>query len=302
MAMIPDLGLFVGKYDTRTPQALTCFQDSGLFPALADKTPAALLEQLLAPSEVARTLATLDRYKDASGEGILEGWEVHYHCRTTPEKSFVEITVTGKNFESYVLPLTRALTRASFANHRESGTHLLRLNLYSGTLAGLLGLQAAEVNEFYLVAELHDVGKISLDRDILEKKGPLNAAETERMKRHTTYGAKIIGDDPRMRVAAEIAKHHHEKWDGSGYPSGLAAEDIPLPARIVALVDVFDALVSRRAYKDPFGYDRARSVLTKGDERICPQNHFDPKLLHLFLENYAVFVQIHQHFSDSTLL
>ena len=134
-------------------------------------------------------------------------------------------------------------------------------------------------------APLHDIGKIAVPDAILNKPGKLTKEEFDLMKTHTTAGGKIISsiiemvpDSHYLDEAKNLATYHHERWDGAGYPTGLAGENIPLSARIMAVADVFDALVSKRSYKEGFPYDKALNIIK--EER---GTHFDPKLVDAFL-------------------
>ena len=135
-------------------------------------------------------------------------------------------------------------------------------------------------------APLHDVGKIKVSDLILNKPGKLTDEEFEIMKSHTTAGNDIItsamalvSDSGYLKEAKNLATYHHEKWDGSGYPCGIAGEEIPLSARIMAIADVFDALVSKRSYKKPFTFEQAMDIIKEGAGK-----HFDPELAKLFIE------------------
>lgn len=135
-------------------------------------------------------------------------------------------------------------------------------------------------------APMHDLGKIAVDDEILKKPGRYEPGEFERMKVHAKRGAEIVGkalagleDDSFMKVATNIAKYHHEKWDGTGYPEGLVGESIPVEARIMALADVFDALVSERCYKEKYSFDKAFEII---EESLG--THFDPELGRIFLK------------------
>jgi HD-GYP domain-containing protein (c-di-GMP phosphodiesterase class II) len=114
------------------------------------------------------------------------------------------------------------------------------------------------------------------------------------MMMHPVYGEKILGDSPRLRIAREIALAHHENWDGSGYPHGLAGEQIPLSGRIVKIADVYDALRSKRSYKDSLGHGEALKVFREGDDRINPKAHFDPSLLATFFQIEHIFEKIYE--------
>lgn len=132
---------------------------------------------------------------------------------------------------------------------------------------------------------MHDLGKISISDAVLRKPGKYTEEEFAEMKKHTTEGARIVEsilsgveDDKFVQIAKNVAHYHHEKWNGQGYPCGIAGEEIPMEARIMALADVFDALVSKRCYKDAFSYDKAFIII---EESLG--THFDPKLGSIFL-------------------
>lgn len=141
-------------------------------------------------------------------------------------------------------------------------------------------------------AQLHDIGKIKI-AEIIRVPRKLTATEFEAVKKHPSSGGKIVKGLDGLEMAYDIIMDHHEKWDGSGYPQGKRGEEIALAARIVAIVDVFDALVSARPYKESFDYETARTIIASGDGRVMP-NHFDPQLLQVFLENFDLFVDIHR--------
>ena len=133
---------------------------------------------------------------------------------------------------------------------------------------------------------LHDVGKIKISDTILNKPGKLTDEEFEIMKTHTLHGAKIVEnamaivpDSDYLNEARNIATYHHEKWDGSGYPKGLKGEEIPLSARVMAVADVFDALVSRRSYKEPFPFEKAVDIIREGSGK-----QFDPTVVEVFMD------------------
>jgi HD-GYP domain-containing protein (c-di-GMP phosphodiesterase class II) len=126
---------------------------------------------------------------------------------------------------------------------------------------------------------------MSVDAAVLKKKGKLTPEEWEEMRRHPTYGFEILRESPRLLMAADIARCHHEKWDGSGYPAGVKGRAIPLSARIVAIADVYDALRSSRPYKPGFSHEEACRIILEGDGRIDPRAHFDPDLLEVFRAN-----------------
>jgi putative two-component system response regulator len=176
------------------------------------------------------------------------------------------------------------LAQAVETRDGETGEHTRRVGENSAHLARALGLPDDQVELLRRAAPLHDVGKIGIPDAVLAKRGALTAAEREVVKTHTVLGAKILaqGDSELMRAAERIALGHHERWDGTGYPNGLAGEEIPLEARIVAVVDVFDALVHDRPYRDAWTETRALAEIEAG-----AGGHFDPAVAAAFLQAHA---------------
>lgn len=189
--------------------------------------------------------------------------------------------LTARDYEDAFTYLIHALARTSEANDIDTGNHILRVGGYSALFARELGMPEKYIETIRLQATLHDVGKIHIPSHILKKSGKLTDEEMEEVKKHSAFGAMIIGDHPRLVFGKRIALYHHEKWDGSGYPSGLQGEAIPLEARIVAIADCYDALRNSRVYKPCYNHREACEIITKGDGRLLPE-HFDPKLLEIF--------------------
>jgi len=184
------------------------------------------------------------------------------------------------------------LSRAAELHDENTAKHVERVNEYSYLLAGKLGRSKAFCDEIRYSAQLHDVGKMSINVAILRKAGPLNEDERVEMMRHPEYGFQILSASDRLQMAAEIALNHHEQWDGGGYPAGRKGREIPISARIVALADIYDALRSERSYKLDFNHEQARRVLLEGDDRIDPAEHFDPNLLEIFAEHHEGMAEI----------
>ena len=192
----------------------------------------------------------------------------------------------------------RLLARAAELHDEDTGNHIIRVNEYSWWIARKLGMPEAWCDEIRYSAQLHDVGKMSVDAAVLKKKGHLGEAERAEMNRHPEYGWRILKDSPRLQMAAEIAWCHHERWDGSGYPRGLKREAIPISARIVQLADVYDALRSPRPYKVGFTHEQSIKIILEGDDRIRPDRDFDPQLLAMFRKHHAAFDRIWRQLVD----
>jgi putative two-component system response regulator len=168
------------------------------------------------------------------------------------------------------------------AEHRddETGAHAARVGAVSGAVARRIGVDPEFADLLQMAAPLHDLGKVATPDAILHKRGLLTDIERAIMQRHTTVGAQMLAGStlPVLQLAEEIALSHHERWDGHGYPYRTARHDIPLPGRIVAIADVFDALISERPYKRPWPLDEALAEV--GAQR---GRHFDPAVTDAFL-------------------
>ncbi|WP_295445847.1 two-component system response regulator [uncultured Thiodictyon sp.] len=204
----------------------------------------------------------------------------------------------------------RALAHLAEIRDLETGNHILRTQGYMRELAESLRdhprFSAVLTPHFIEVlvrsAPLHDIGKIGIPDQILCKPGPLTPAEWTVMKTHAALGADAIAWAERslprplefLALAREIARWHHERWDGHGYPDGLAGEQIPLAARLMALADVFDALVSERIYKRPMPFAAAREIISAGRG-----SHFDPDVVDAFLAQFDTFAAIARRHQDT---
>lgn len=186
-----------------------------------------------------------------------------------------------------------ALARAAEALDTDTGDHVIRVNKYARLLSAELGLPDRFVSEIGFQAQLHDVGKIHIDPLVLRKPGRLAPEEWAEMKKHTVYGATIIGNAPRLAIARRIALTHHERWDGSGYPDGLAGEDIPMEGRITAVADVYDAIRNKRAYKPAESHETAVRAILQGDAKATAAC-FDPKITEVFRRLEKKFEDLYQ--------
>ncbi len=171
------------------------------------------------------------------------------------------------------------LATAAEAKDDDTGAHIYRILDMTLDICNALGLTVEETDKISRFSILHDVGKIYVPDSILGKPGPLSEKEWEVMRNHTLAGEKILGVKPFYQIARQIARSHHENWDGSGYPDGLSGSAIPLPARIVAVADVFDALTHKRPYKDAWSRERTFLEMTN-----LSGKKFDPDILAVFKE------------------
>ena len=168
------------------------------------------------------------------------------------------------------------------ARDTDAGRHLKRITHYSRALALSMGLSEARSNEIAYAAMIHDVGKAQVPDAILKKPGPLTAEERREIEKHTVWGYDLLAENEEFRAACEVARSHHERWDGTGYPDRLAAEEIPIAARITAVADVYDALTSERPYKHAWSAAQAMAEITR-----LSGAHFDPQVV-------GAFVQLHE--------
>ena len=193
------------------------------------------------------------------------------------------------------LQIVQRLGRAAEYKDNETGMHVIRMSHFSQLLALAAGCSPAWAEDLLNAAAMHDVGKIGIPDAVLRKPGPQDAAEWDTMRRHPEIGAEIMGEHPSgvLQLAREIALAHHEKWDGSGYPRGLAGEAIPLSARIVAIADVFDALTTRRPYKEPWPVQEAMNHIAAQAGK-----HFDPALVALFAPLLPQLLEIRARWAE----
>lgn len=232
--------------------------------------------------------------------------------RLTGQNAFLEAEVARRMRENQLVQdaSIHALARLAETRDPETGNHLLRTQQYMRLLGQLLRTHprfASELDDRSIEllaksAPLHDIGKVGIPDHILLKPGKLDAAEWEVMKTHARIGAEAIeraehdAEQPIafLKVAKQIAQHHHERWDGSGYPDGLAGDAIPLSARMMALADVFDALISRRVYKAPMPYEQARDIIV-----ASRGSHLDPDVVDVFVAHFDGFCEIATRHADT---
>ncbi len=201
-----------------------------------------------------------------------------------------------------------AMSKLAESRDPETGEHLDRMREYCRILAQQLSglpqyadtIDPIYIDNIFAASPLHDIGKVGVPDRILLKPGKLTNEEFEIMKTHATVGAEALRavslecpDNLFVAIGIEIAESHHEKWDGSGYPHGLSGEDIPLAGRILALGDVYDALTSKRCYKDAFTHEKSRDIILEGRGK-----HFDPDVVDAFLATEEEFVSVRKRIAD----
>jgi hypothetical protein len=232
--------------------------------------------------------------------GVLEGINKNGEGFTDDDLEFAQVlAVQAANaienailYEELKKAQEEIVMRLSIAaEFRDSTTynHLVRMSLYSYLIAKEMGFDEEWCEKLKLAAPMHDIGKLGIKDMILLKPAKLTDEEFEEMKKHTIYGYEILKDSTIdiLKMASNVALCHHEKYDGTGYPRGLKGEEIPIEARIVAVADVFDALTSRRPYKEPYEIERAVEIIEKDGGK-----HFDPKVVQAFKKALPEIIKI----------
>ena len=214
-------------------------------------------------------------------------------------RSRPSLAISGEQLEQAYLDSLIRLVHASAFRDQETGAHIRRIGMYSELLAREAGLRGDFADRVGKAAPMHDVGKVGVPDAILHKNGPLTAEEWILMKRHCEIGAQLLSASPSLliQMAERIARSHHERFDGSGYPNGIGGESIPLEARLVAVADVYDALRSPRPYKPTFSHEKTCGIILEGDGRTKPE-HFDPALVAVFRRIEPEFARIYGENAD----
>lgn len=191
--------------------------------------------------------------------------------------------------------LVHKLSSVTKFKDKETQNHIIRVGLYCSVLAKELGWSEERLELIQLAAPMHDIGKVGIPDHILLKEGALDPDEREVIKRHSANGYEILqgADSTLLQTAARIAIQHHEKWNGEGYPCGLAGEEISIEGRMTALADVFDALTSARPYKEPWPFDKALEYIASEKGK-----HFDPNLAQLFIDKAEEMIKIKKDYVD----
>lgn len=207
------------------------------------------------------------------------------------KKAYLELEEANRQLKDSNTEMILNLAVAAECRDEDTGGHILRISDYAVEVAREIGLSEEEIETLRYASPMHDIGKIAIPDAILKKPGKLTPAEWEVMKTHTVIGSKIFQNSrsPILRAAAQIALTHHEKYDGTGYPRGLKGEEIPVFGRITAVVDVFDAVLSKRCYKAASTFDEAFSYIES-----LAGTHLDPKLVAAFVRIKDKVVAIYE--------
>jgi len=245
-----------------------------------------------------RALGKFKKYRDflKNYQTILEE-EVEKKTKEL-QKTYIELQQTYQEIKELSLEIIYRLAKAAEYRDEHTGSHIQRVSYYSVKIAEKIGLPPSEIELIKYGSPLHDIGKLGIPDSILLKPGALSPKEWEIMKMHTLIGSKILkGSKIKYLNAAEtIALHHHERWDGTGYPHGLKGEEIPLYARIVAVADVFDALTTDRPYRKALSVDTALKIIEQESG-----THFDPELANEFLKIKDEILEIREFFKDEEI-
>jgi len=216
------------------------------------------------------------------------------------KKAFDQLDAVHEKVKSSHIETIQRLTLASEYKDEDTGLHIKRISHFTRELAFALGMDSSYSETLYHASPMHDLGKVGIPDNIILKPSRLIPEEWDILKTHTTIGAAILmgSGSEYLRMGEEIARSHHERWDGGGYPGGLKGEGIPMSGRITNLADQYDALRSKRPYKPALDHETVVKILTEGDGRTMP-GHFDPGILDVFKRSCGRFREIYESFQDT---
>lgn len=221
------------------------------------------------------------------------------------KRNYIKLQRAFKENKLQMLEMLKRLCYAAEFKDENTALHLIRISFYSTKLYSKIEKDPKKIEQMYYASLMHDIGKIGIPDTILTKPMSLTPSEFNTIKKHTIIGANILkgSSKPLIQMAKDIALYHHEKWDGTGYPTGKKGFDIPLHARVVAIADVFDALSTKRVYKPPYSIDKCIKIINENKNK-----HFQGDLVELFLENIKEFIafknrleSLLKHTSESNL-
>jgi len=207
----------------------------------------------------------------------------------------VRMAQLREELQTSSLEMIERLSVAAEFRDEDTALHIKRMSNYSAIIAKHMGFSEDRVEKILFTAPMHDIGKLGVPDSILLKPGKLTDEEFNEMKKHTVYGAKILEGSKHnfIKMAEVIAISHHEKWNGKGYPNGLAGEEIPVEGRIVALADVFDALSSKRCYKPPFPLEKVLDII-----KTDTGTHFDPQVTEAFFRGMDEVMEVYNEYKE----
>ncbi len=280
-ASYPDTAVIMATAISDTSTAIQCMKQGAY-------------DYLTKPFSLDEVILSIDRALEKR-RLELENRDYQQHLETEVAKRTEQLRQAFEKIKLASLDTIHRLSRAAEYKDEDTGAHIKRMSQYSADVARKMGLADEMVETILYASPMHDVGKIGTPDRILLKPGKLSPDEWETMKQHTIIGAQILeGSDAEfIKLAEVIALTHHEKWDGSGYPKGLKGSEIPLAGRITAIADVFDALTSKRPYREPFPLKKSFAIIKKSRG-----SHFDPEVVDAFLAAEDEMLSIKEKFKD----